>query len=74
MSSNLPADQDLYTEAGITCAKLGEDEWCIEAPEVGPIIVKNRRLADKIFQMAHRSYWRGRSDAFGELRRLIGAD
>lgn len=74
MSEQRTKDQDIYEEAGVTVAKLGEDQWCVEAPKVGPNVVKNRNLANKIFEMAHRCYRRGRGDAFKELRQLIGVD
>lgn len=74
MNEQRTEDTCLYEEAGVTWAEIGPNQWCVELPQVGPIIVTNRALSKKIFDAAVRSYHRGHGDAMKELRRLIGVE
>ena len=64
------ADRD-----SIVCVeKEGDEAWRVHVREWGSVPIKDRALADNIFNMVARAYYVGRREAFEDLRELIGTE
>jgi hypothetical protein len=54
--------------------KEPDGAWVLICHGVGPVRFEDRGQANSTFQIVQRAYGLGRSQAFQELRKLIGVD